>query len=260
MDELEAHLEVGGSTISPAGVTGTTKLVYAQPTFQNPSGRTMSRARREWLLDLAGRHRVLVVEDDPYGELRYDGEDVAPLAALDREGIVLHVGTFSKILAPGLRLGWLLVPKALYRTLVLAKQPSDLHTATLPQMVAWQLARDGFLERHIGRVRAFYRERRDALLEALDRQLPAGVRVTRPNGGLFVWAELPLGCDTDQLLLRALRERVAFVPGGGFFVDGSGANTMRLTFATAPPDDLREGVRRLAGLLGGVGEESIARP
>ncbi|MBA2255511.1 MAG: PLP-dependent aminotransferase family protein [Chloroflexi bacterium] len=226
------------------------KFIYVLPNFQNPSGRTLSLARRWRLLEVAALHGVPIVEDDPYGELRFEGDPLPTLHSLDADGLVVYVGTFSKVLAPGIRLGWIAAPTAeLLRTLVLAKQPSDLHTAVATQMTVERLLRDGLLERHIPRLRACYRERRDAMASALHEHFPPEVTHTHPAGGLFVWASLRSGLDTGELLIEALRHRVAFVPGESFHVDGTGRESMRLNFSAEPPDVLREGIRRLGSVV-----------
>lgn len=226
------------------------KFLYLVPNFGNPSGRTLSLERRHRLLAVAAAHGLPVIEDDPYGELRFEGAPLPSLWSLDLNGLVLYVGTFSKVLAPGIRLGWIAAPSAeLFRMLVLAKQPSDLHTASPTQMTVARLLRDGLLERHIPHVRACYHERRDALATAIDGSFPPGVLRTHPHGGLFLWLTLPAGTNTGHLLEHALRHRVAFVPGASFHVDGSGRESMRLNFSAEPPEVLREGVRRLAEVL-----------
>jgi 2-aminoadipate transaminase len=221
------------------------KLIYALPNFQNPTGRSMSLARRKQLVEVASRFGVPVVEDDPYGELRYEGEHLPTLKALDREDVVIYLGTFSKILAPGFRLGWVVAGPQILETLLHAKQPSDLHTGMAQQMATWQVARDGFVDSHVEHIKDFYRERRDVMLQALEEHFPEDAHFTRPAGGLFVWAELPSFIDTRELLVDAVREKVAFVPGQGFHSDHSGTNTMRLNFSNVPPELLREGIRRL---------------
>ena len=221
------------------------KFIYAIPNFQNPTGRSMSLERRKQLVALASRYGVPIVEDDPYGELRYEGEHLPTLKSLDTTGCVIYLGTFSKILAPGLRLGWVVaLPEAL-EGLLHGKQPTDLHTGMVQQMATYEVIKDGFVDGHVVNIKAFYKERRDVMLEALAEHFPASARYTRPAGGLFVWAELPRHVDTRELLLDAVQERVAFVPGQGFHPDNSGTNTMRLNFSNVPPDQLREGVRRL---------------
>jgi 2-aminoadipate transaminase len=235
VDEVEEAL---------ANNRGRIKFIYALPNFQNPTGRSMSLERRKRLVALAHQFGVPIVEDDPYGELRYEGSHIPSLKSLDPE-CVIYLGTFSKILAPGFRLGWIVASGEAQETLLHAKQPSDLHTGMAQQMATWQVARDGFVDLHVERIKDFYRERRDVMLLALEEHFPADARFTRPAGGLFVWAELPGFIDTRELLLDAVQERVAFVPGQGFHSDQSGTNTMRLNFSNVPPDKLREGVRRL---------------
>jgi 2-aminoadipate transaminase len=221
------------------------KLIYAIPNFQNPTGRTMTLERRQRLVELADHFGVPIVEDDPYGELRYEGEPVPSLKSLDRGGCVIYLGTFSKILAPGLRLGWVVAAPEIMEVLLHGKQPSDLHTGMAQQMATFEVIKDGYLVRHVEEIKDFYRERRDVMLHALEEHFPVDAHFTRPGGGLFVWAELPRHVNTRELLLDAVQERVAFVPGQGFHPDNSGTNTMRLNFSNVPPDQLREGVRRL---------------
>lgn len=221
------------------------KFIYALPNFQNPTGRSMSLERRHRLVQLASHFGVPIVEDDPYGELRYEGPALPTLKALDTDGSVIYLGTFSKILAPGFRLGWIRASPEVMETLLQGKQPSDLHTGMAQQMATYEVAKNGFVDQHIERIKAFYRERRDVMLGALGEHFPANARYTRPAGGLFVWAELPREIDTRELLVEAIQQKVAFVPGQGFHADGSGTNTMRLNFSNVPPDKLRVGVRRL---------------
>lgn len=222
------------------------KFIYALPNFQNPTGRTMSLERRRGLVEVANHYGVPIVEDDPYGELRYEGEPLPSLKSLDQGGNVLYLGTFSKILAPGFRLGWVVASQEALEVLLHGKQPTDLHTGMAQQMATYHVASaDGFVDRHVQNIKDFYKERRDVMLRAIEEHFPADARYTRPAGGLFVWAELPEDIDTRELLLDAVKERVAFVPGQGFHPDGSGTNTMRLNFSNVPPDQLREGIRRL---------------
>jgi len=232
------------------------KLVYIMPNFHNPAGVTLSLERRRQLLELAERYSVALVEDDPYGELRYEGEDLPSLYALGAQrapggkpGNVLYMSTFSKTLAPGLRVGWIIAPPAVLRPLVMAKQGVDLHTSSFSQIIAYEYCQRGLLEPHIAEIRATYRERRDAMLAALSKHMPAQVRWTRPQGGLFLWATLPGELNSIQLLEEAIAEKVAFVPGPAFYADGDGENCLRLTFASATPADIDEGIRRLAAVL-----------
>lgn len=244
------------------------KFIYALPNFQNPSGRTMSRERREILVETAKRHGVPIVEDDPYGELRFEGEPLPSLRSLWPDGVI-YLGTFSKILAPGFRLGWMVTPPLLYDEMVFGKQPADLHTSTASQMATYEVCRQpDFLEAHIEKIRAVYRERRDVMLRALESHFPEGCRWTRAQGGLFVWAEVPPTIDTRELLAEALEENVAFVPGQSFHPDRSGRNTMRLNFSNVPPDKIEEGIarlgraikRRLARAAAEPSEEAVASP
>jgi 2-aminoadipate transaminase len=221
------------------------KFIYAIPTFQNPTGRCMSLERRKHLVQLATHYGVPIIEDDPYGELRYEGERLPSLKALDTSGSVIYLGTFSKILAPGLRLGWVVAAPQVLEGVLHGKQPTDLHTGMAQQMATYEVCKNGFVEEQVERVKAFYKQRRDVMLRALEEHFPADARFTRPAGGLFVWAELPPAVDTRELLLDAVQEKVAFVPGQGFHPDNSGTNTMRLNFSNVPPDQIREGVRRL---------------
>jgi 2-aminoadipate transaminase len=221
------------------------KFIYAIPTFQNPTGRSMSLERRKRLVEVASQYGVPIIEDDPYGELRYEGERLPTLKALDTSGSVIYLGTFSKILAPGLRLGWVVAAPGLLEPLLHGKQPTDLHTGMAQQMATYEVCKNGFVDQQVERIKAFYKERRDVMLRALEDHFPSDARFTRPAGGLFVWAELPRSVDTRELLLDAVQEKVAFVPGQGFHPDNSGTNTMRLNFSNVPPDQIREGVRRL---------------
>lgn len=240
---------------------GGPKLLYVLPNFQNPGGVTLSLERRRRLIELASRYGTPIVEDDPYGQLRYEGEHLPPLARIDAEyhgsarrgqpfrGGVIYLGSLSKTLAPGLRIGWIVAPEGVVTRLVQMKQGTDLHTSTFGQMVAYEAARGGFLDRHVRRVREVYGERRNAMLAALERHFPPGVRWTRPQGGLFLWATLPAGSDTSALLPAALKEKVAYVPGASFHPSGGGKNTMRLNFSYARPEIIEEGIRRLGGVV-----------
>jgi len=240
------------------------KLIYVLPNFQNPAGTTLSRERREYLVDLANDYGVPLVEDDPYGELRFEGEHLPLIIALDGQKLakagkihpngffrsnVLYLSTFSKTLAPGLRLGWVVAPTEVVQKLVQAKQGADLHTSTFTQMVAYEVIHGNFLENHIRRIRAVYRQRRDAMLAALEQYAPPGMTWTEPQGGLFLWVRLPEHMDAEELLRSALEQKVAFVPGKSFYADGRGRNTLRLNFSNAEPDRIMEGVRRLARVI-----------
>ncbi len=225
------------------------RLIYLVPEFHNPTGRTLSRARRERLVQLAQAHRVPLVEDDPYGELRFRGEAPPPLAALDDEGVVVHLGTFSKTLAPGLRLGWLVGPREFVRAATIAKQASDLHTATLAQRATAKLLTEFDYEAHLTTLRRVYGERCDAMLAALGRHFPEGTRFTRPEGGLFVWVQLPHGVSGTDLFADAIAEKVAFVPGAAFFAEAPREDFIRLNFSNRPPELIEEGMARLGRVL-----------
>jgi 2-aminoadipate transaminase len=221
-------------------------LLYTVPTFQNPSGGTMALERRRKLLACSRDLGLPLVEDDPYSELRYDGEPVPALRALPGGDDVVHLGTFSKVLSPGLRLGWVVAPPPVLERVVLAKQGADLHTNELAQRAVVRFCRDNDLDAHVRTLCAAYRERRDAMLAALADLMPPGTAWTRPEGGMFVWVTLPEGVEALPLLAEAVERRVAFVPGTAFHVDGGGANALRLNFTNSPPDRIREGVARLA--------------
>lgn len=225
------------------------RFVYVVPDFQNPTGRTWSLERRHTLLEVAGRHALPVVEDAPYSEVRFEGRPLPSLASLDHQGLVVHLGTFSKIMCPGLRIGWLMAPTFLVDRYVLVKQGADLHTSTLSQRQIARYLRDHDLDAAIARIRSLYRARRDAMLTAIDRHFPPGFLVTRPEGGLFLWVELPPRCNARDLLVASLEQRVAFVPGGSFFPNGGHENTMRLNFSAMPEDRITEGIRRLGRVL-----------
>jgi 2-aminoadipate transaminase len=227
------------------------RFLYLVSCFQNPTGITPSPERKRALLELAAKYDLPIVEDDPYGELYYEGTRPPILAAIDAElyGELRHVvylSTFSKLLAPGLRVGWAVVPNELVSKFVHAKQGLDLHTGSLSQAVAHEACRDGLLDRHIPTIRATYHARRDTMLAALEQLAPEGVTWTRPSGGMFVWLTLPPSVDAATLLQASLEQKVAFVPGSSFHANGGGANTMRLNFSHSSPEQIAEGVARLA--------------
>jgi 2-aminoadipate transaminase len=235
------------------------KFLYVLPNFQNPAGVTLSLERRRQLVCLASRYGTPIVEDDPYGQLRYEGQHLPALVRIDAElhgcangerafrGSVLYLGTLSKTLAPGLRIGWVVAPEEVIEKLVQLKQGTDLHTSTFTQMVACETARSGFLDRHVRLLRSAYCERRDAMLDALLRSFPVGVRWTRPEGGLFLWVTLPEGLDSAELLKEALAEKVAFVPGASFFPEGGGERRCGSTSPSARPSASAKASRASAG-------------
>lgn len=226
------------------------KFIYIMPTFQNPSGRTLSLERRKQLLDVAAHYGVPIIEDDSYGELRYDGDPLPSLKALDRNDIVIYLGSFSKVLSPGLRVGFVIAPTPLMEKLVYAKQAADLHTSVLPQRIAHEFLRQNLLDEHIRFIISNYRQRRDAMLSAMSQFFPADVCWTRPAGGIFLWVTLPDGVDSGKLFDRAVAEKVVFVPGSSYYANGGGENTMRLNFSAYKQDTIELGIRRLAKVIG----------
>jgi 2-aminoadipate transaminase len=237
------------------------KFLYLLPNFHNPAGTTLSLERRLEVVELASHYGVPILEDDPYGQLRFEGDHLPPLVDIDSEyhggtaaglpfrGGVIYLSTLSKTLAPGLRIGWVVAPAEVISKLVQIKQGSDLHTSTFGQMVAYETARGGFLDRHVRRIRAVYGERRAAMLAALERHMPPGVTWTRPQGGLFLWATLPAGFEAKEVLRTALAAKVAFVPGEAFFPNGGGERSMRLNFSYCTPETIEEGIRRLGEVV-----------
>ena len=228
------------------------KLLYTVPTFHNPTGRTLPLARRQALAAAVRRTGLWLVEDDPYGELRYDGEALPALASLpEARAQVVALSTLSKIAAPGLRLGWVRAPRTLLGPLTIAKQAADLHSSTVDQAAAARWLATSDLDAHVGRLRAAYRARRDTLLEGLAAALPPGSAHNRPEGGMFVWARLPDDWDASALLPRALERDVAYVPGAPFFSGCPDPATLRLSFTAHPPEEIRRGLERLASALTG---------
>ncbi|MEU4692045.1 PLP-dependent aminotransferase family protein [Actinoplanes sp. NPDC023714] len=224
------------------------KFLYTIPTFQNPGGMTLTEERREQVLDICERAGLLVIEDDPYGLLSFEGEAPRPLRARRRDG-VFYVSTFSKTFAPGLRVGWILAPHAVREKLVMMSEANVLCPSAFAQGAVTQYLTTMPWQEQIKAYREIYRERRDTLLDALDDLMPQGTTWTRPTGGLFVWATLPEGLDSKAMMPRAIAARVAYVPGTGFYADGTGRSNMRLNFSFSSPERLREGVRRLSGVM-----------
>lgn len=235
------------------------KFVYVLPNFQNPTGITFNLDRRQRVVELADKYGVPIIEDDPYGQLRFEGESLPSLAVLDArmrgqenceyDGNVIYLSTFSKILAPGIRLAWVIAPPEAVSKIVQAKQGADLNTSSFNQLLAYEVGKDGFINRHVERIRAVYHERRDVMLDALEEHSPKSVRWTHPEGGLFLWMTLPQGNDAAELMKEALKQNVAFVPGGSFHPLGGGENTMRLNFSFSNPATINEGIGRLGLVL-----------
>jgi 2-aminoadipate transaminase len=224
------------------------RLLYALPNFQNPTGRTLPLERRMALVEICARIGIPLIEDDPYGALSYRGEPLPKMLTMNPDGVV-YMGSFSKVLTPGIRLSYVVAPEPLIRKMEQAKQATDLHTAQLTQMVVYEAVRDGFLDNHIPTIRALYAAQCEAMLAALSNHFPAAARWTRPQGGMFIWATLPAHIYSMRLLDEAVAERVAFVPGAPFYANAPQANTMRLSFVTVPPEQIHEGIARLGKLI-----------
>jgi 2-aminoadipate transaminase len=225
------------------------KFIYTVPTFHNPAGVTLSLERRQRLVEIANERELLVLEDNPYGMLRYDGEALPPLRALDGGVYVMYLGTFSKILSPGIRLGWVVAPPPVLEKINLGKQAADLCTSTLSQLMVQAYFEESDWRDYVQSLTEVYRDRRDTMMDALAEYFPAEAEWTRPQGGMFIWVTLPEFIDTTDLLARALRENVAFVPGAAAYLDGRGHNSMRLNFSASSGDDIREGVRRIGEVV-----------
>ena len=224
------------------------RFLYCLPNFQNPTGRRLPLARREQLARLAAHAGLLLLEDDPYGALAYSGEQLPTLHSMNPDGVV-HMGSFSKVLAPGLRVGYLIAPEALHRKIVQAKQAADLHTPSFTQRIVHEVIKDGFLDEHIPTIRTLYGEQCRAMLDALSRHFPANVHWNQPAGGMFIWVKLPAHVDGMALLDKAIADNVAFVPGAPFFANEAEKNTLRLSFVTVPKAKIDEGIARLGKLV-----------
>jgi len=255
VDELEAALRIGP------------KFIYVLPNFQNPSGSTLSLERRKKLVEIADKYGVPIIEDDPYGQLRYEGEHIPSVVYLDSQyrgpngghysGNVIYLSTFSKLLAPGLRLAWVIAPPQVIRKLVMAKQAADLHTSSFIQYVAYEVAKGGFLDEHVKLIRSTYKERRDVMIEMMEEMFPPEVTWRKPQGGMFLWGILPEDMDAAEVLKHAIERKVAFVPGFAFHPNGGGNNTMRLNFSYSSPDLIREGITRLGTTLKELIKEKV---
>ena len=229
------------------------KFLYTIPNFQNPTGTTLAAERRPVLARIAAEHGLPVIEDDPYGKLRYRGADVPPVKHWDEAGYVIYVSTFSKTIAPGLRLGWVAAPAEVFTRMLILKQASDLHTSSFDQRVAHAFLTQNDQAVHLNRIRTAYGERFDLMNATLRAEMPAGFSWTQPEGGMFLWITGPKELDGMQLLTRAIEHKVAFVPGRDFFPGHEGANCLRLNFSNSTPDKIREGVKRLGMLCRDLG-------
>ncbi len=224
------------------------RLMYALPNFQNPTGRTLSVERRFELVETCARMGIPLIEDNPYGDLCYSGEPLPKMLNMNPGGVI-YMGSFSKVLTPGIRLGYVVGPTPLIRKLEQAKQAADLHTAQLTQMVVYEVIKDGFLTEHIPTIRTLYAKQCNAMLEAMSKYFPEGVQWTRPEGGMFIWVTLPAHMDSKQLLDEAIQQNVAFVPGGPFYANNPVPNTFRLSFVTVSPERINKGVEILGKLI-----------
>lgn len=239
IDALEAYVK-----------TQKIKLVYTIATFQNPSGITMSVEKRQKLLALAEKYDFYILEDNPYGELRYKGEDVPTIKSFDAIGRVIYAGSYSKTISPGLRLGWVIARQDIMEKIVICKQVSDVHTTVLPQMMAAEFFKVYDFDAHIEKAKVLYRERSDAMCSAMDAFFPEGCTHTVPEGGIFLWCTLPEGYDSDALLKEAVKQKVAFVAGSTCMpVPEEGARYMRLNYSLTAPDKIREGIQRLGEVI-----------
>ncbi len=234
------------SSIEP--VAEGARMLYALPNFQNPTGRSLSIERRVELVETCARLGIPLIEDDPYGALSYKGEPFPKMLNMNPDGVI-YMGSFSKVLTPGIRLGYVVAPLPLIRRLELAKQAADLHTAQLTQMVVYEVIKDGFLDEHIPKIRTLYANQCQAMLDAMAESFPDGVTWTKPEGGMFIWVTLPKHIDAMKLLDQAIAAKVAFVPGAPFYANEPETNTLRLSFVTVPPERIREGVAVLAKLI-----------
>ncbi|MCC2958206.1 PLP-dependent aminotransferase family protein [Massilia sp. IC2-477] len=233
---------------SIAGVAEGARLLYSLPNFQNPTGRSLSLERRQELVETCARFGLPLIEDDPYGALSYKGEPMPKMVAMNPDGVI-YMGSFSKVLTPGIRLGYVCAPLPLVRRLELAKQAADLHTAQLTQMVVHEVVKDGFLDQHIPTIRKLYGDQCQVMLDAMAEHFPSGVTWTKPEGGMFIWVTLPKNVDAMKLLDQSLAARVAFVPGAPFYANEPATNTLRLSFVTVPPERIREGIAILGKLI-----------
>ena len=222
------------------------KFLYTIPSFQNPTGVTLTAERRLKLYQIAAHYGLIVLEDDPYGALRYSGKNIPPIKSLDSEGLVIYQSTVSKTIAPGLRIGWVIASEEIRRKLTIVKQAADLHTSSLDQRIAHRYLTDFDSETHVERIRRSYGERFAVMDAALRETMPQGFTRTHPEGGMFLWVSCPEGVDTSELMLEALKRKVLFVPGRDFFPDASGQRFMRLNFSNATTEQIREGIARLA--------------
>jgi 2-aminoadipate transaminase len=223
------------------------KMIYVIPTFQNPAGVVMPESRRKKLVEIAREHDLIIVEDDPYSKLRFDGEPIKAIKAMDES--VIYLATFSKILSPGFRLAFAAAPKDICRKMAIAKQSIDLCGSTFTQFIAYELMKRGIIDENIPKIAAMYKRKRDIMIESLEEYFPDGCEWTHPKGGMFLWVRLPENVSTVEMFPDALKKKVAYVNGQAFHVDGSGTNTMRLNFSNPSDEEIKEGIKRLGEVI-----------
>lgn len=227
----------------------TPKFIYVVPTFQNPAGVVMPESRRKKLIDIANNYDLVIIEDDPYGKLRYDIPHVKPIKSFDDEGRVIYISTFSKILSPGFRLAWTIASPELTRKMIICKQALDLCTNTFTQYIAREFIRRGSMDLHIMKICEMYKPKRDLMMNAMSKYFPDGYTCHKPKGGMFAWVTLPEGIDTEIMFLDAIKQKVAYVHGKAFHVDGGGERSMRLNFSYSTDDQIEEGMKRLGNVI-----------
>ncbi|MGC8992321.1 MAG: PLP-dependent aminotransferase family protein [Thermoplasmata archaeon] len=225
------------------------KFVYVIPTFQNPAGLTWSEEKRKHLLEIASKYDLIIFEDDPYSEIRFSGNHVKPIKYFDDEERVIYMGTFSKVLSPGIRLGWVTANDAIIRKIALLKQGVDLCTNVFSQYIALEYLKNGMIDKQIPKIVELYRKKRDLMLKSLEENMPEGVTWTRPDGGMFLWVTVDYDIDTEKLLKKALENKVAYVVGTAFYPDGRGRNSMRLNFTYSKDEDIITGISRLGKVI-----------
>ncbi|HWR63374.1 MAG TPA: PLP-dependent aminotransferase family protein [Candidatus Thermoplasmatota archaeon] len=225
------------------------KFIYTIPTFQNPAGTVLPESRRKKLLDIAHEYNLVIIEDDPYGKLRYDIPAIKPIKAFDDEGRVIYMSTFSKILAPGFRLAWIIAPEDVMRKLALCKQAQDLCTAPFSQYIAHEFIKSGSMDLHIMKICEMYKPKRDIMMDSMKKYFPEGYICNKPKGGMFAWVTLPEQIDTEAMFLDAFKEKVAYVHGKAFCVDGGGSSSMRLNFSYSTNEQLDIGMKRLGTVI-----------
>jgi 2-aminoadipate transaminase len=233
------------ASLNTLEATNKNKLLYLVPSFQNPTGISMTKDRRQDLADQLEEHKLVLIEDDPYGDLRYSGEPLNPVKSFDHQNRIVYLGSFSKNIAPGLRLGFAIGPKEIIRKMVIGKQSADVHSCNLSQAIIYEFCAQGLLELHIAKLINKYRRKRDLMLKVMEEHFPAPVSWIKPEGGLFIWACLPEGASAVELLEIAIKKKVAFIPGFHFHAAGGGENTFRLNFSNATEEQIEEGISRL---------------